>query len=417
MENKNEITPDKIISFLKEHIVGQGTSVNAVSCAVYLKYKLDEISDEKKRKNSRPSNMLLTGPTGVGKTEIARRVSEMLNVPFINFPVTRLSERGYVGGKIEDLINAIMSTSLRHFKEKMSESKEAKEKAMESLMKALKLDGIKDINLDSIGVTVVEKTEVANLGLSGPGPNMPPGFPGGVFQIAQYKMEIKILDVDDVIESVALSEAMRDKSQEAQQKEIMEYAQTSIVFLDEIDKLCEEENSGMVSRQGVQYELLPLIEGSSYETQIGILTTDRILFIAAGSFSNSSPDKLIPELQGRLPVRINLNEFEDHKIYTRILGTTYSTTNQQEWILQQDYPKFKFTEDSKKEIAKYAFRINKTGVNTGARVLDRIVQAIVRYYLLTKKTGGITKEDVITVMEKDVVKLEEDSANAKKIGF
>ena len=406
------VYPKDIIEYLEEHIVGQENAVNAVACAVYLKLKLDSLQDIDKRENSRPSNMILMGPTGVGKTEIARRISRYLDVPFVNFPVTRISERGYVGGKVEDIVSAIMSAAARHYEDKLISSQEVRDETRKTLKEALKIQDVSDDKLGNIKVIVVEKSEESVLG-------MPPQMPDGIKQLfgaIHYKMDIKLLEFDEVVSSMAISETIKDKSREQFQKEIIEYAQRAIVFLDEIDKLIETDSGrGMVSRTGVQFEILPFIEGSSYETPHGILSTDRILFISAGAFSDkTSPDQLIPELQGRLPVRINLHEFKDEKIYRKIMDAKYSIVNTQTWIMQQDFPEFEFTNKAKNALASYAFRANKRD-NVGARILDRLIQAITRHYLLKIGKGPVEEEHIHKVLRKDVEKLEKK--DSKTIGF
>jgi ATP-dependent HslUV protease ATP-binding subunit HslU len=401
--------PDSIINHLDQYIVGQQSTLEAVACAVYLKMKLDGL-DSEKRKNSRPSNMLLIGSTGIGKTEIARRLADLLDVPFLNFPVTRLSERGYVGGKIDDVVNALISSALRHQKKRISRDKDHLKEAEDRLRKSINIDAFKDVDLSKINILVMEHTCAQ---MEGIGKAIFEGIAGAV----PHSSEFKLLKPDDLIESLTMSMAFKDKSQESINRSVMGLAQRSIVFLDEIDKLCESGDRGMVSRQGVQYELLPFVEGSSYETPKGVLNTDGILFIAAGSFSQSSPDDLIPELIGRLPVRINLSPFTDPEVFVRILKTKYSTIKQQEWILKCDYPEAEFTDDAIVTIAEYAFRMNKVGNDTGARVLDRIVQAVVRHYLLNVKKGGITKELVEDALGADIEKLEKEKNKRVKLGF
>lgn len=409
----SQIYPKDIIKYLEEHIIGQEEAVNAVACAVYLKLKLDALQDIEKRENSRPSNMILMGPTGVGKTEIARRISRYLDVPFVNFPVTRISERGYVGGKVEDIVSAIMGAAARHYENKLISSKEVMDETKKTLKEALKIEDVDDGKLTNIKIIVVEKSEESVLGL----PQQLPEGLSRMFGATHYKMDVKLLEFTEVVQSMAVSETIKDKSREQFGREVIEYAQRAIVFLDEIDKLIETDSGrGMVSRAGVQFEILPFVEGSSYETPYGILSTDRILFISAGAFSDkTSPDMLIPELQGRLPVRVNLHEFKDEKIYRKIMDAKFSIVNTQTWIMQQDYPEFTFTDEAKDALANYAFRANKID-NVGARILDRLIQAITRYYLLKTGKGPVEAKHVHSVLEKDIEKLEKGKTK-KKVGF
>jgi len=346
-----------------------------VSCAAYLKMLLNGLPEEK-RKHCRPANILMKGSTGVGKTEIARRLAEIMDVPFVIFPVTRLSERGYVGGNTEDLVGSVIAKAFEWVSEKEEKAapkKNAELAAVEEFRE--KMIAAKSRNLDGVSFVAIMDPKGANL-------PVPVDMLGIGFM--QYRAIIKnLLDLERSPDS---------NHAENKLMKTIDAAEKAIVFLDEIDKICEPPSShGMVSREGVQNELLPIVEGSTYDIKDGVqLKTDRILFVAAGAFTVSSPDSLIPELSGRFPVRINLNDLENTSVYRAILDTKCSVTKQYETILSSNHRGFSFTDDAKKLIADLAFYLNKeTSMDMGARALDRVAQASVNEYLLSGISGKL----------------------------
>lgn len=404
---------DELVDYLKEHIISQDEATEFMSCAVYLKDCIDRIDDDDQRMNTRPANMLLIGPTGVGKTEIARRLAQKQDRPVVIFAVNKLSERGYVGGDTREIYDAIMASASRHCEKKNMTSSEKKEESADSLKEMLGIKKFKDADTSRIRPIVVERTP-KDFGTS----IQPPGGAPSMFVGVQgHISEIRTISFKELVPTLIRQKLHCEQTDASRGSEILEMAERTIVVLDELDKLIEAHpGGGHVSREGVQNELLTIIEGTTVDTRIGPLRTDCMLFIGAGAFSGENkPEKLIPELLGRLPVRVVLNSFDSPEPYRKILDTKYSSSNQMTWTLGIDNPDFKFEDEAKDVVAEYAFEVNKGSINTGARVLDTLIQSIVKYWLLKVRKGPITAEIAKKGLETSIYALKKE--REKVIGF
>ena len=404
----SEMTPREIVHELDSHIIGQKDAKRAVSIALRNRWRRMQLAPDL-RQEVTPKNILMIGPTGVGKTEIARRLAKLANAPFIKVEATKFTEVGYVGKEVESIIRDLADISVKLTKEQ--ETAKVKFRAEEAAEERV-LDALIPPPENAFG----EKEEVANkstrqvfrkklregqlddkeieidIALPQVGVEImaPPGMEEmtnqlqGMFQnLSGSQKKNKKLKIKDAYKMLVEEEASKLVNQEElKQKALDNVEQNGIVFVDEIDKICKREGTGTadVSREGVQRDLLPLVEGSTVSTKHGMVKTDHILFIASGAFQMSKPSDLIPELQGRLPIRVELSALKVED-FVRILTEPHaSLTEQYVALMQTEGVNVEFTQSGIERIAKAAWQVNERTENIGARrlhtVLERLMEEI-----------------------------------------
>ncbi|EPG66751.1 ATP-dependent protease ATPase subunit HslU [Leptospira wolffii] len=421
----DELTPRQIVSKLDEHIIGQKNAKRAVAVALRNRTRRRKL-DPELREEIYPKNIIMIGPTGVGKTEIARRLSKLCGAPFLKVESTKFTEVGYVGRDVESIIRDLAMVSLNLVKQEFRKEVEgkAKERAEEALLDILlpfpsKTTSIADPHPPSIGFsTNVDEDErekrfletretmrkklksgklddqIVELDLPQAGPQGLPMlqvFGAGNMEdldnhiqnvlgdLMPKKQKKRKLPIQEALKVLEESEAEKlldpDKLQREAQKRVEEMG---IVFLDEIDKIASKEGraGADVSREGVQRDLLPIVEGATVNTKIGPIVTDHILFIAAGAFHMSKPSDLIPELQGRFPIRVELEKLSMDDFEKILTAPRSSLVKQYQALLATDGIQVEFTSDGIREIAKIAYEMNEKHENIGARRLNTIMERL-----------------------------------------
>jgi ATP-dependent HslUV protease ATP-binding subunit HslU len=399
----SQMTPREIVHELNRHIIGQDDAKRAVAIALRNRWRRSQLDDEM-RNEVTPKNILMIGPTGVGKTEIARRLARLANAPFVKVEATKFTEVGYVGKDVESIIRDLVETSVKQRREQEMEkvAQRAMDAAEERVLDALlpparSADAQTDRDSSTRQVFRKKLREGAlndkeiEIELS----QMPAGVeimapPGmeemtnqlqGMFSsMGKGKTSTRKVTVAEAMKQLKDEEAGKLVNDEKIKSSAVEAAeQNGIVFLDEIDKVCRRgEGSGGadVSREGVQRDLLPLIEGSTVSTKYGMIKTDHILFIASGAFHLSKPSDLIPELQGRLPIRVELNSLEIGDLERILIEPKASLTKQYCELMATEGLTIEFTTDGVKRMAEIAFEVNEGTENIGARRLHTILERL-----------------------------------------
>lgn len=398
------LTPQAIVAELNKHIVGQDSAKRAVAIALRNRWRRTQV-DESVRNEITPKNILMIGPTGVGKTEIARRLAKLAHAPFIKIEATKFTEVGYVGRDVESIIRDLADIAIKQTREIETEKvrdqaqKAALERVLDILLPPARMMG-EDDHESSVNSTrekfrqmilegKFEEKEI-DVELNAPGIGVeimaPPGMEEmtsqlqGMFQnMGSGKKQTRKLKVKDAVKLLAEEEAgklVNEDDLKARAIECVE--QNGIVFLDELDKVTRRsETSGPdVSREGVQRDLLPLVEGSTVSTKYGMVKTDHILFIASGAFHLAKPSDLIPELQGRLPIRVELNALETDDFVRILTEPDASLTEQYTMLLATEGVTIDFTEDGIRRIAEIAWQVNETTENIGARRLHTVMERL-----------------------------------------
>jgi ATP-dependent HslUV protease ATP-binding subunit HslU len=391
--NQN-LTPKSIVAALDEHIIGQADAKRAVAVALRNRWRRQRLGADL-RDEVTPKNILMIGPTGCGKTEISRRLAKLADAPFIKVEATKFTEVGYVGRDVEQIARDLAEEAVRLEKDRRREHvREAAEAAaMERILKPLAGDTaseatreafrqrIRDRHMDEVEIEI----EVAD------GPSMPmeiPGMGGNVGMINLGEMMGKAFGKDNLKRRkmkvpAAWAKLVEEESEKRLDQDDVNRAALAdaeangIVFLDEIDKIAVSDvRGGSVSREGVQRDLLPLIEGTTVATKYGPMKTDHVLFIASGAFHISKPSDMLPELQGRLPIRVELRALE-HKDFVRILSETRANLPQQyKALMATEEVTLDFTDDAIDAIARIAVDVNSSVENIGARRLQTVMEKL-----------------------------------------
>ena len=401
----SSMTPREIVYELDSHIVGQADAKRAVAIALRNRWRRMQLN-EGLRAEVTPKNILMIGPTGVGKTEIARRLARLANAPFIKVEATKFTEVGYVGKEVETIIRDLADVAIKITKEQeMARVKHLAEEAAEErildilLPKPIEDRGNTETEGNSSTRQVFRKKlregqlddKTIELDLAAPQMGVeimaPPGMEDmtsqlqSMFQnISSDKTKKRKLKIKEAFKVLQEEEAAKIVNQDdIKEKAIFAVEQNGIVFIDEIDKICKRgDSSGPdVSREGVQRDLLPLIEGSTVSTKHGMIKTDHILFIASGAFQMAKPSDLIPELQGRLPIRVELQALTTND-FVRILTEPFaSLTEQYIALLATEGLKVAFTDDGIVAIATAAWQVNENTENIGARRLHTMMERLI----------------------------------------
>lgn len=400
----SEMTPREIVHELDRHIIGQQDAKRAVSIALRNRWRRMQLEPEL-RQEVTPKNILMIGPTGVGKTEIARRLAKLANAPFIKVEATKFTEVGYVGKEVEQIIRDLADIAVKMTKEQATEKVKyrAEEAAEERILDVLipppenvfgeredpQDKGTRQIFRKKLREGQLDDKEIEiDVALPQVGVEImaPPGMEEmtnqlqGMFQnLSGSQKKKKKLKVKEALKLLVEEEAAKLVNQEELKEDaLFNVEQHGIVFIDEIDKICKREGTGSadVSREGVQRDLLPLIEGSTVSTKHGMVKTDHILFVASGAFQMSKPSDLIPELQGRLPIRVELAALTTEDFMRILTEPRASLTEQYTALLKTEGVDVEFTEDGIKRIAEAAWRVNESTENIGARRLHTVMERL-----------------------------------------
>lgn len=407
-----DLTPKAIVAALDTHIIGQNAAKRAVAVALRNRWRRQQLSPDLRDEVS-PKNILMIGPTGCGKTEISRRLAKLADAPFIKVEATKFTEVGYVGRDVEQIARDLVEEAVRLEKERRRDAVRAaaEDAAMERLLDALTGKGASEATRQSFRQRIREghlddsevEVEVADA------PGMPfelPGQPGQMSMInlsdmlgkamggaPKKRRKLKVIEA-----ATRLIEEEQDKrldQDDVARVALADAEANGIVFLDEIDKIAVSDvRGGSVSREGVQRDLLPLIEGTTVATKYGPMKTDHILFIASGAFHVAKPSDLLPELQGRLPIRVELGALTEED-FVRILSETKAGLPEQyAALLGTEGVTLSFTPDAIARVAKLAADVNEKVENIGARRLQTIMERLVEEISFTAEDAGGTKLDI-----------------------
>ncbi len=412
-----ELTPRQIVAELNKHIIGQDDAKRAVAIALRNRWRWQQLPEEI-RKEITPKNIIMIGPTGVGKTEITRRLAQLIDAPFIKVEATKYTEVGYYGRDVESMVRDLvdsaknlvrekkrvevvdkakvrveerlldllvprptdweMSTTDSSAEEQAEDSKERYERTRDKFRKMLSKG---DLEEKEVEISIDQKSSpvqvFSNMGMD----QMDVDLQGMLERMMPQQNKSRKLTVKEARKVLLEQEVEGLMDKDAIAEEAIELAERNgIIFIDELDKICTSEEGGSrggdVSRQGVQRDLLPIVEGTTVQTRSGSVKTDYMLFIAAGAFHRTKPSDLMPELQGRFPIRVELQELTRDDFLRILTEPSSSITMQYQELLKTEGVKIKFEKDGLEELAEIAFRVNQTTQNIGARRLHTILERL-----------------------------------------
>ena len=437
----SQMTPKEIVTELDNHIVGQAAAKRAVAIALRNRWRRSQV-DENLRNEITPKNILMIGPTGVGKTEIARRLAKLARAPFLKIEATKFTEVGYVGRDVESIIRDLMEISIKLTRESAMEDVQQKaEDAAEERILDILLPPARDFSSDEDAAKEQEENptrqkfrkklregdlDKKEIEIETDTPKMgveimaPPGMEEmtnqlqGMFQNLgsnqtkrtrkmPIKQAFKML-IDDEAANLINEEEIKEDA-------LHNVEQHGIVFLDEMDKIAKRgETSGAdVSREGVQRDLLPLVEGSTVSTKYGMVKTDHILFIASGAFHLTKPSDLIPELQGRFPIRVELDALTSNDFMRILVEPDASLTEQYRALMATEGVTLHFAEDGVRRIAETAYQVNESTENIGARRLHTILERLLEEVSFTaSESSGSEIKITAEYVDENIAELAQD---------
>jgi ATP-dependent HslUV protease ATP-binding subunit HslU len=415
----SNMTPREIVHELDKHIVGQDSAKRAVSIALRNRWRRMQLPEEL-RAEITPKNILMIGPTGVGKTEIARRLARLANAPFVKVEATKFTEVGYVGRDVESIVRDLVDVAIKMYREQeMTRVRFRAEEAAEERILDILLPPARDTDADSSSGTrqlLRKKLREGELDdkeieveVSASLPSMeimaPPGMEEmtsqlqGMFSnMSRQQSKAQKMPVKAAFETLCDEEAAKlINEDELKQNAVTEAEQNGIVFIDELDKVAKRsEGAGAdVSREGVQRDLLPLIEGSTVSTKHGMIKTDHILFIASGAFHLARPSDLIPELQGRLPIRVELAALSPDDFERILTEPDASLTEQYQALMATEGLELTFSKDGLRRIAETAWQVNERTENIGARRLHTVMERLLEEVSFDATDAGLQKASLL----------------------
>ena len=400
-----QMTPPEIVSELDKHIVGQSKAKKAVAIALRNRWRRAQV-DEPLRSEITPKNILMIGPTGVGKTEIARRLARLANAPFIKVEATKFTEVGYVGRDVETIIRDLVEVAVKDMREQAMRTVRdramdaAEDRVLDALLppaRPVSFDAepqpqdsatrqkfrkkLREGELDDKEIEIEVSAQAMTAEIFAP-----PGMEEltqqiqGMFQnLGGGKKKLRKMKIREAMKALADEEAARMvNDEEVKAEAVRSVEQNGIVFLDEVDKIAARSHAqgADVSRQGVQRDLLPLVEGTTVSTKYGMIKTDHILFIASGAFHLSKPSDLIPELQGRFPIRVELENLSVEDFERILTQTDACLTRQYQALLATDGVRLDFNDEGIRRLAEIAFQVNEKTENIGARRLYTVMEKL-----------------------------------------
>ena len=428
------MTPLEIVAELDKHVVGQGKAKRAVAIALRNRWRRQQVA-EPLRHEITPKNILMIGPTGVGKTEIARRLAKLADAPFIKIEATKFTEVGYVGRDVDTIIRDLIDIGIKQTRaSEMKKVRVRAEDAAEDRIIDILVPPARDFGFtpntaaavdtggsgsgDSTRQTFRKRLRQGELDdkeieieLAEAGPQMeimaPPGMEEMTEQIksmfsgaGQARKKARKVKISEALKLLIEEEAAKLLNEdELKQKAIQNVEQNGIVFLDEIDKIASRSESGGadISRAGVQRDLLPLVEGTTVNTKYGMIRTDHILFIASGAFHLSKPSDLIPELQGRFPIRVELESLSISDFERILTSTDACLTMQYEALLATENLKLQFAPEGITRLAEIAYSVNERTENIGARRLHTVMEKLLEEVSFTASEGSSTSENLLVI--------------------
>ncbi|MBN3854325.1 MULTISPECIES: ATP-dependent protease ATPase subunit HslU [unclassified Paraburkholderia] len=404
------MTPAEIVSELDKHIIGQAKAKKAVAVALRNRWRRQQVA-EPLRQEITPKNILMIGPTGVGKTEIARRLAKLADAPFIKIEATKFTEVGYVGRDVDSIVRDLIEISVKQTREtemrkvRSKATDQAEDRILDILLPGARPVGfspseaapaegdnatrqtfrkrLREGQLDDKEIELDVEMPQAGMDIMGP-----PGMEDMTEQIRSMfanlgggkkaRRKVKVKEALKLLTDEEAAKMLNDE--EVKQKAVQNVEQNGIVFLDEIDKIASRNNEGAgggeVSRQGVQRDLLPLVEGTTINTKYGMIKTDHILFIASGAFHLAKPSDLIPELQGRFPIRVELESLSVKDFEAILVSTDASLVKQYQALLATEDVQLDFAEDGIRRLAEIAYSVNEKTENIGARRLYTVIEKL-----------------------------------------
>lgn len=401
VKSLDDMTPREIVDALDRYVIGQDDAKKTIAIAIRNRVRRKRLP-ENMRDEVSPKNILMIGSTGIGKTEIARRISKLANAPFIKVEATKYTEVGYVGRDVESMVRDLMASAISLVREEMAKSKESEvearveERLLDLLLPSVKRDAdeatidTREKFRDMLRRGVFDNKEVdmavsapkANVNIMGGGSmediqqamnSLSSMFSGASssklrkISIKRAREIIKEEEMDKVIDNDKAIDEARERTQEM-----------GIIFIDEIDKVASrgQSNNADVSREGVQRDILPIVEGTKVSTKWGVIDTTNILFIAAGAFSFAKPSDLIPELQGRFPLRVELHDLTSEEFYRILTEPQNAITKQYKALLSTEGVDIVFEDEALREVSNIAYEVNQTNDNIGARRLYTVMEKL-----------------------------------------